>query len=369
MDLGDFPNPDITTGQRKLSSERFDKATTVRKLNVENSLEDTLLPMDGILLTMDMLGVTTLPQLTDLFNITNVLENVISPLPATGRRLAPEPIRPGNDFVDEINDFLNDFLNANTEQAFEASLFMFKCNTVFQLQFPLCIALFSLFKTTDASLCYYQDELGCTIDESCTKDLAFTTEYNKRQASLYLPSFSPEDPTNFILGEILAPCSTCASEKNKCAPYWSVDCAHICVGTLDCICSPLFFVCVTVETSFCHNFIPNQYFLVVNVSYCAIPCFLHPQQQLRRYVLWVQFAFDTPATQGSEVGATCLVCLKVRIPHWIVWFQFCFVCFFVSILWLSSRIYILSCWVSSAFVESVVTHINSNTLSRFHPLC
>jgi hypothetical protein len=155
---------------------------------------------------------------------------------AFGRKLAPD-IRSGDGDLD-FNDELDAFLTPDFVQGLTGNAFFFKCTVIYGADLGFCLAVFTLLKTIDASICYYQEELGCSVTDSCTDDLKFTTEYNARRLANYIPPilsaiglFPPEvDPTNFLLADILAPCGPCAEAKSDgCSAFCNyVDGFHTC---------------------------------------------------------------------------------------------------------------------------------------------
>ena len=85
-----------------------------------------------------------------------------------------------------------------------------------------CFVILALEKTEDAIICSKEKE--CNIETDCDANQEFRTEYNARKLARQIPNFSGDDPDglfNFLVADILAPCTTC---ETSCASFcWYVD--------------------------------------------------------------------------------------------------------------------------------------------------
>jgi hypothetical protein len=82
--------------------------------------------------------------------------------------------------------------------------------------FPFCVLIFTLYKTLDATICDYQ--AACPIEESCTEELKFNTDYTKRRVTTSIPADFPVSAD--VLANIIAPCLPCEAEKsNGCSGF------------------------------------------------------------------------------------------------------------------------------------------------------
>jgi hypothetical protein len=240
QDMEGLANMDVVGGNVYPSNRKL----TETQERVHRHLSDqggALSDFDAPILELFLLmGIVTAEWVFTGFglNATEIMGNATKYSSNVGRKLLPD-VRSGSGDADlDFNDELDAMLTPDFVQSLTGDAFFFKCTEIYGADLGYCFAVFSLLKTTDASICYSQEELGCSVTDSCTEDLKFTTEYNARSLANYIPPiFSaigivpPQvDPTNFLLADILAPCGPCAEAKSGgCSAFCNyVDGFHTC---------------------------------------------------------------------------------------------------------------------------------------------
>lgn len=114
-------------------------------------------------------------------------------------------------FLEELDEFGAD---PDVAMAIQDNLFFVKCFWMGGSDTGLCAGLFGLLKTFDAIICRFRDERGCG-SETCTKDLAFDTNFQAERLVIDLP-FTDD----FDIGRFLAPCDYClAGRSGGCAAF------------------------------------------------------------------------------------------------------------------------------------------------------
>jgi hypothetical protein len=241
QDRTGVPNPDVVGSNIMFFDDDDDvvrnrKLTEKRKLTGSQEVVVDYLSSGGapysttapLLEMVTMLGITDMEQLMTQLNVD--MEPIMRKVatlhsdPPTRRKLQDLPLEGLWDF---INDEIEENLDADLLQALTGNAFFLKCSVVYGAPRGVCLGIFALLKTIDASVCYYQEELQCSVTETCTADVKFTTEYNQRRLANYIPgvfeilslgnvkSTLPPflDGTNFLLADIIAPCVPCADKK------------------------------------------------------------------------------------------------------------------------------------------------------------
>lgn len=116
-------------------------------------------------------------------------------------------------FLEGLDEFGAD---PDVAMTIQDNLFFEKCTG--NADTGLCAALFGLLKTFDAIICRFRDERECG-SETCTKDLAFDTNFQAERLAIDLPTID-----GFDISRFLAPCDYClAGRSGGCAgfcPYY-----------------------------------------------------------------------------------------------------------------------------------------------------
>ncbi len=169
--------------------------------------------------SMAMMGAESILDLTTIFGLEcgstdNPFIEMICNGGSERRKLLPSV--DGIPIADQVVSFLEsiDELGADPDIAMtiQDNLYFAKCTT--NGDTGLCAALFGLLKTFDAIICRFRDERGCG-SETCTKDLAFDTNFQAERLTIDLP-FLP----GFDVGRFLAPCDYCLSGRSGgCAAF------------------------------------------------------------------------------------------------------------------------------------------------------
>lgn len=114
-------------------------------------------------------------------------------------------------FLEGLDEFGAD---PDVAMAIQDNLFFLKCTGIGDADTGLCAAFFGLLKTFDAIICRFRDERECG-SETCTKDLAFDTNFQAERLTIDLP-FLP----GFDVSRFLAPCDYCLSGRSGgCAAF------------------------------------------------------------------------------------------------------------------------------------------------------
>jgi hypothetical protein len=238
QDIFGVPNPDVVGSNVIFFDDDDDGVKRDRKLTEKRKLQgsqavvvDHLLAggapssaASPVLEMAMMMNMTSMRNVTDNLGIDMypIMKKVVSIHPdrKIRRKLQDLPLE---DLWDFINYEIEENLDADLLQSLTGDAFFLKCSVLYGAPPGFCLVIFALLKTLDASVCYYQEELKCSVTETCTADVKFTTEYNQRQLANYIPgvfdilvngTLPPFlDGTNFLLADIIAPCVPCADKK------------------------------------------------------------------------------------------------------------------------------------------------------------